>query len=83
MVCDSCAALPPEFRKHPAPYAIQVATAWRALAAFVCSRCGASRRLPDSTNLLLDTLIRLDHVGLGAGTPPLLQYRPATARSAA
>ncbi len=72
MLCERCAALPVELRRHPAPNSVRVASNWRALAALVCSRCGASRRLPDSTNLLLDTLIRLDRVGFGAEASPLL-----------
>jgi hypothetical protein len=83
MVCDRCAALPAELRRHPAPNAIRVATGWRALAELVCVRCGASRHVPDSTDLLLKTLLRLDRVGLGAGTPPLLQAHDAAAATAA
>lgn len=83
MVCDRCATLPAELRRHPAPNAIRVATDWRALAELVCVRCGASRLVPDTTSLLLETLIRLDRVGLGAGTPPLLNRVDSTAASAA
>jgi hypothetical protein len=83
MVCDKCAALPEELRKHPAPSAVQVAVNWRALAALVCRRCGASRRVPDSTGLLLDTLIRLDRVGMAAGAPPLLENCGASAAGTA
>jgi hypothetical protein len=82
MVCEKCAALPPELRRHPAPNSVSVATGWRSLAELVCVRCGASRRLPDATELLLATLVRLDRVGLGAGTPPLLHTGDATTASA-
>jgi len=75
MVCDRCAALPAKFRRHPAPNTLRVGTDWRSLAQLVCPRCGASRQIPDATELLLDTLLRLDRVGLGAGTPPLLNAR--------
>ena len=77
MICDVCAALPEELRRHPAPNPVRVAKGFCGLSALVCSRCGASRRLPDTAGLLLETLIRLDRVGLGAETPPLLGKRSA------
>jgi hypothetical protein len=83
MVCERCAALPAELRRHPAPNAVSVAPDWRALSQLVCGRCGASRHVRDSTDLLLDTLVRLDRVGLGAGTPPLLHTGDPTTVSAA
>lgn len=73
MLCERCAALPIELRRHPAPNSVRTSATWQTLAALVCGRCGASRRLPDSTKLLLDTLIRLDRVGFGAEAAPLLE----------
>ena len=73
MVCQRCAALPVALRRHPAPNRVLKATGSTALADLVCERCGASCGLPDSTGLLLETLIRLDRVGFGAETPPLLR----------
>jgi len=82
MVCDSCAALSPELRQHPAPRRVAVARNWQALAALVCIRCGASPKpFVDPTDLLLEMLTRLDRVGYGASAPPLLrgsQGTPAT-----
>lgn len=74
MVCESCAALSPELRIHPAAKAVAVARQWRSLAALVCNRCGASpKAYVDPTDLLLETLVRLDRLGLGASAPPLLR----------
>jgi len=79
MVCDSCAALSPELRRHPAAKGVAVARNWKSLAALVCIRCGASPKpFVDSTELLLETLLRLDRVGFGASAPPLLRGSPGT-----
>ena len=82
MVCERCAALPPDLRRHPAPTAVRFGSDGRALSALICPRCGGSRSFDESTRLLLDTLSRLDRLRLGAGTPPLLQTTPSGSNAA-
>jgi hypothetical protein len=76
MLCERCASLPLELRRHRGPASVIFAPEGGALAQIVCHRCGGKRNPLGATGLLLDILLQLDQLGLGAGAAPLL--RPNT-----